>query len=363
MSGPGSERTEAATPKRRSEERNKGNVPKSADLSAAIMVTLGVSLLSVYSKQILTLLQTMLVNTFTHLRPQDISTDDILLILMPFFKVAAQILLPFLIVLMVVGALVVRMQIGHVLAWEKLKFDLNNISPSKALNNAKNLFNPAAPRNLVEFVKSFLKLLVVFSCGYSIINGRKDELYGLLGNNIEASFAVIGSILIQMLFNICMAMLVIGFIDRKYQTYEYEKSIKMTKAEVKDEARNSEGDPKVKAKIRSIGMKMLREKMMANVAKADVVVTNPTHYAVALKYDKLTTPAPQVVAKGVDFVAFKIREIAQNNKVPIVENPPLARALYKLVPIDGIIPQEMFVAVAEVLAYVYNKDKQGQPGG
>jgi flagellar biosynthetic protein FlhB len=103
--------------------------------------------------------------------------------------------------------------------------------------------------------------------------------------------------------------------------------------------------------------------MMANVAKADVVVTNPTHYAIAIKYDKTKAPAPQVVGKGVDFVAFKIREIAQNNKIPIVENPPLARALYKLVPLDGIIPSEMFVAVAEVLAYVYNKDKQGQTGG
>lgn len=356
------EKTEAATPKRRQEERNKGNICKSADLSAAIMVTLGVSLLSVFSKQIITLLQGMLSDTFTHIRPQDISSDDVITILMPFFKTMAQILLPFLLILMIIGAISIRMQIGHVVAWEKLKFDLNNISPSRALNNAKNMFNPASTRNMVEFVKSFIKLLVVFSCGYSILNGRKDELYGLLGTNIETSFAVIGSVLIQMLFNICMAMLIIGFIDRKYQHYEYEKSIKMTKAEVQDEAKNADGDPRVKAKIRSMGMKMMRQKMLANAAKADVVVTNPTHYAVALKYDKLASPAPQVVAKGVDFLAFKIREVAENNKVPIVENPPLARALYKLVPVDGIIPQEMFVAVAEVLAYVYNKDKQGLAG-
>lgn len=362
MANAAAEKTEAATPKRREEERNKGNVPKSADLSAAIMVTLGVSLLSVFSKQILTLLQTMMSDTFTNLRPQDISTDDVLIILKPFFIVLAKITLPFLLILMVAGILVVRMQIGHVLAWEKLKFDLNNISPSKALNNAKNMFNPASVRNMVELIKSFLKLLVVFACGYSILNGRKDELFALLGANVETSFAVIGSILVQMLTNICLAMLAIGLIDKKYQSYEYEKSIKMTKTEVQDEAKNADGDPKVKAKIRSIGMKMMREKMMANIAKADVVVTNPTHYAVALKYDKITTPAPQVVGKGVDFIAFKIREIAQNNKIPIVENPPLARALYKLVPIDGIIPQEMYVAVAEVLAYVYNKDKQGQAG-
>lgn len=366
MANAASEKTEPATPKRREEERNKGNIPKSADLSAAVMVTIGVTFLSVYSKQILTLLKVMLVNTFTHLRPQDISTGDILAILKPFFTILAQIVLPFLLVLMVVGILVVRMQVGHVVAWDKLKFDLGNISPSKALNNAKNMFNPASVKNMVEFVKAILKVLIVFACGYSILNGRKDELYGLLGANIETSFAVIGSILAQMLFNICMAMLIIGFIDKKYQTYEYEKSIKMSKTEIQDESKNSDGDPKIKAKIRSTGMRILRQTMLANTAKADVVVTNPTHYAVALKYDKLSTPAPKVVAKGVDFLAFKIREVAQNNKVPIVENPPLARALYKLVPIDGIIPQEMFVAVAEVLAYVYNKDKQGingQPGG
>jgi len=154
-------------------------------------------------------------------------------------------------------------------------------------------------------------------------------------------------------------MLVIGFIDKKYQDYEYEKSIKMTKQEIKDEMKDTEGDPKIKAKIRRIQMKIARQRMMSKVATADVVVTNPTHYAVALQYDRSKSPAPKVVAKGVDFVAFKIKEIAQNNKIPIIENPPLARALYKLVPIDGIIPSDMFVAVAEVLAYVYNKDKKG----
>src|SRR5574344_2004477 len=124
-----------------------------------------------------------------------------------------------------------------------------------------------------------------------------------------------------------------------------------------DELKDTEGDPKIKQKVRAIQMKMAQQRMMANIPKADVVVTNPTHYAVAIKYDRQVAPAPQVVAKGVDFVAFKIKEIAKANDVPIVENVPLARALYKLVPIDGIIPSDMFVAVAEVLAFVYNSKK------
>lgn len=356
--GNADERTEAATPRRKEKEREKGNISKSPDLISAVMVTVGIAILGVFSGHILSSIETMLTYTFSHLNPKDINSNDILLILMPFTRTTAQILLPFFILLVVVGILSVRMQVGAVFSPSKIKFDLSNLAPSKVLQNAKKMFNPVEPRNIVELVKSFIKLLIVFSCGYSVLNGRKDELYGLMGLSINSSFAVVSSILTQMLLNICMAMLVIGFLDKKYQDYEYEKSIKMTKQEVKDELKDTEGDPKIKAKVKSIQMKMAHQRMMSNVPKADVVVTNPTHYAVALEYDRLKTSAPKVVAKGVDFVAFKIREIAQNNKIPIVENPPLARALYKLVPIDGIIPSEMFVAVAEVLAYVYNKNKQ-----
>ena len=154
-------------------------------------------------------------------------------------------------------------------------------------------------------------------------------------------------------------MLIIGFIDKKYQDYEYNKSIKMTKQEVKDEWKNAEGDPLIKSKIKSAQMQFAQQKMMSAIPKSDVVVANPTHYAVAIKYDKTEAPAPKVVAKGVDFMAFKIREVARHNNVPIVENPPLARALYKLVKLDAIIPAELYVAVAEILAFVYNKNKSG----
>lgn len=360
MGNPDSERTESATSRRREKEREKGNISKSQDLTSALMVTLGVGLLSIFSSQIITKIQILFHNTFTHLNPKDISSDDILLILMPFITATAQIVVPFLLVLMFAGILIMRLEVGAVFAPDRIKFDISNLAPSKVLNNLKKMINPAEMRNIVEFIKSLIKLLIVFSCGFSAINSRKDELFGLLGLNINASFAVVSSIITQMVINMCVAMIIIGILDKKYQDYEYEKSIKMTKQEIKDEYKDTEGDPKVKARIRSIQMKMAQNRMMSNVPKATVVVTNPTHYAVALEYKRSENPAPKVVAKGVDFVAFKIREIAQNNNVPIVENPPLARALYKLVPIDGIIPSDMFVAVAEVLAYVYNKDKRGR---
>lgn len=177
---------------------------------------------------------------------------------------------------------------------------------------------------------------------------------GLVGLELPIALHIVGSILINMLINMCLAMLILGYLDKKYQTYEYEKSIKMTKQEVKDEYKDTEGDPKIKARIRSIQMQMARQRMMSAVPKADVVVTNPTHYAVAIQYDKTKAPAPIVVAKGVDYLAFQIREIAKQNNVPIVENRPVARALYNSVPIDGIIPSDLYVAVAEILAYVYN---------
>ena len=359
MADSAAERTEEATPRRKRKERDKGNISKSQDLNSALMVTIGIALLGLMSGGILSSIREMLYNTFTHLRPWEISEDDILLILMPFFNTMSGILLPFILTLTVAGIFIIRMQVGHVFSAEKVKFNPENLAPSKMLKNAKNVFNPFEPRNLVEFVKSLLKLVIVFVCGYSAVSGRKDELFALLGQNVDNSFAVVGSVLGQMLINICLAMLLIGLIDKKYQDYEYNKSIKMTKQEIKDEMKDTEGDPKIKAKVRSIQMKMARQRMMANIKNADVVVTNPTHYAIALEYKKFKDPAPKVVAKGVDFVAFKIREVAQSNNIPIVENPPLARALYKLVPIDGIIPSDMFVAVAEVLAYVYNKNKGG----
>jgi len=358
MGNDAAERSEAATPRRREKERGKGNIPKSQDLTSAIMITAGVVLLGLFSKSIMSHLQSIFFDTFTHLRPSTISTDDISLIITPFVQTSAMILIPFFVALVVIAIFTIRAQVGHVFAVEKIKLDFGNIAPSKILNSAKKMFNPAEPRTIVEFLKSLLKLLIVGSTGFSVLNGRKAELIGVLGLDITSAFTVIIAVVSQMLVNMCIAMLILGLFDRRYQVYEYEKSIKMSKQEIKDEMKDTEGDPKIKAKFRSIQMQMAQQRMMSAVPTADVVVTNPTHYAIAIKYDKTAAPAPIVVAKGVDFVAFKIREVAQNNNVPIVENRPLAQALYKLVPIDGIIPSDMFVAVAEVLAYVYNKDKK-----
>lgn len=350
------EKTEEATPKRREDERKKGNIARSQDMTAALTVAAGVLMLFLLAPYILDKLQNLLYYTLTHLDPNEIDSDDIITILGPHAIISGEILLPFFLTLFGATLLIMRLQVGSLFALEKIKPKLDKFQPNQILQSLKKMFNPFEPKNLLEITKSVLKMAIVGYCGFSTVMGRKDELLGLLGVDIPTAFAVLAGILTQMTINIIVAMLIIGFIDRKYSDYEYNKSIKMTKQEIKDEWKNMEGDPVIKSKLKSAQMQFLKQKMMNAVPNADVVVSNPTHFAVALKYDRSIAPAPVVVAKGVDYMAFKIREIAKANNVPIVENKPLARSLYKLVQVDQVIPAELYVAVAEILAFVYGKD-------
>ncbi len=359
MGNDAAERTEEATTRRRTKERERGNVSKSRDLDAALVMVAGIALLGVFAGSMYNNITGMMRETFSHLDYAELDISNIMGLLLPYFKYLAIIVLPFFVLLVIAAVVIIRFDVGHVFALEKAKFNLENLSPQRMFQNAKRLLNPFEPRSMVEFAKSIIKIVVVAVCGYSAINSRKGDLLGLVGLEIPIALNIIISILINMIVNMCLAMLVLGYLDKKYQNYEYEKSIKMTKQEIKDEYKDTEGDPKVKARIKSIQMQMARQRMMSAVPGADVVVTNPTHYAVAIKYDKTKAPAPMVVAKGVDYLAFQIREIAKENNVPIVENRPVARALYNTVPIDGVIPSDMYVAVAEILAYVF-RQKNGE---
>mgnify|MGYP003571276986 CR=1 FL=1 len=361
MGNEAAERTEEATARRRQKEREKGNISKSRDMDAALVMVTGIALMALFAKFMGETILNMMRETFSHLNNAvDIDATNVLGIMLPYFQQLGIIVLPFFVLLVIFVILIIRMDVGPVFAIEKIKFKLENLSPKRMFQNAKRMFSPFEPRTLVELAKSILKILVVAACGYSAINARKADLFGLIGLDPVTSLHIIISILINMIINMCLAMLILGYIDKKYQHYEYEKSIKMTKQEIKDEQKDTEGDPKIKAKIKSIQMQMARQRMMSSVPQSDVVVTNPTHYAVAIKYDKTKAPAPIVTAKGIDYLAFQIREIAKENNVPIVENRPVARALYNQVPVDGIIPSDLYVAVSEILAYVYRlKNEQG----
>ena len=352
MGNEAAERTEEATSRRRQKERSKGNVAKSKDFESALVMAGAIALLAVLSKYMYNTILSMMRDTFSNLEYFD--ATNAIGMMYPYFKYYGMIVLPFFLLLVIVAIVVVRMDVGHVFALEKVKLNFKNLSPQRMMGNVKRLINPFQPRSMVELAKSILKIVIVAACGFSAVNSRKGDLLGLIGLETTSALSIVGSILLNMIINMCLAMLVLGYIDKKYQTYEYNKSIKMTKQEVKDEYKDTEGDPKIKAKIKAIQNQMARQRMMSAVPQSDVVVTNPTHYAVAIKYDKTAAPAPIVVAKGVDYLAFQIRDIARNNDVPIVENRPVARALYNKVPVDGMIPSDLYVAVAEILAYVYN---------
>lgn len=255
-----------------------------------------------------------------------------------------------------VGVYATIMQKGWNVSWELIVPKLSKLNP---INGFGRLFS-IVPQS-VELLKSLAKLLVVGAVTYIVISPIMRAVEHFVGIELMILLKEIESVARRLLL---MVLLIVGAIaagDWYFQRYQYNKKMKMTKQEVKDEAKEADGDPQVKARIRSIRYERARKRMMANVPKSDVVVTNPTHFSVALKYDAEKMDAPMVVAKGVDAVALKIREVARENDVPIVENPPLARALYASVDIDEEIPSEHYRAVAELITYVMKlKQRSGR---
>jgi flagellar biosynthetic protein FlhB len=228
-----------------------------------------------------------------------------------------------------------------------LKIDFSKI---KFFSGLKSLFTL---KKLIQAFKLLLKLFVIFLIMVVLFLITWDSFLGMMDKELNAALDQMHTLLIYFVFTILTIIIIFAIIDLFFTRYYYFKSLRMSKQDIKDEFKNMEGDPRIKARIRSIQMQMFRKRMMANVPTADVVITNPTHYAVALKYDQTKNSAPIVVAKGVDFIALKIREIARENKIPIIENPSLARALHNQIEIDQQIPEEFYKAIAEIFSYVY----------
>jgi len=348
------ERTEKATPKRRSKARSEGKVSKSQDLNSGITLLLGLSILLAYIPFIFGKFKATAIQLFKNLNPEYITRENIFGFLAKYIFEILTILLPIMAVMVIAGIVVNYVQVGPLFSLKAIKPDITKLSPAKIIGGFKKYIEI---KSLVEFVKSLIKILIIGGVGYAVINKHKLEIISLLGAEPQQGMMVMGKVMGELILVICIILLILGIIDKVYQDYEYEKSLKMTKEEIKDERKNAEGDPKIKAKIRKAQTGFAMQRMMGSIPSADVVVANPTHYAIALRYDTSKAPAPQVVAKGVDYVAFRIRDVAEANNVPIVENPPLARTLYKIVPLEGMVPAELYVAVAELLAFVYKANK------
>lgn len=248
-------------------------------------------------------------------------------------------------------------QRGFSFSFEPMKPELSKISPFKGV---KRLFSL---RSFVEFIKGVSKMAIVGAIGTMIIMPELDRIEELTTISPLQWLDRAHDLIARLLIGVCAIMTLIAGLDYAYQRFEFRKQMMMSRQDIKDEHKQSEGDPMVRAKIRQLRQERARHRMIAAVPEADVVVTNPTHYAVALKYDTDTMHAPKVVAKGADEVALRVREVAEEHDVPIVENPPLARALFAAVDIDQEIPLEHYKAVAEVIGYVWRlKGKMGQNG-
>lgn len=347
-------KTEQPTGKRISDARKKGNVAKSTDLNnAAVLMTAGI-LLYFYWPPVADLLRNVMTERLGHFPQQDLTVDLLMLLARELGTSVGLALAPILLTLLLVGIAVNYVQVGNNLTFEPLKPKLEKLNP---VNGLKRLFSL---RSTVEALKGIIKISIVGYICYVVIRDRYHELATAYGTGLLGLGTLIGTTAWSIAWRVMIALVVIGLVDLVYQRYEYTKGLKMTKQEVKDEWKQAEGNPEVKGEIKKRQRKMAQQRMMSEVPKASVVITNPTHFAVAVKYERETMEVPVVLAKGTDLVAKRIREIAAEAKVPMVENKPIAQALYKQVEIGDEIPAELYAAVAEILVAVQRADrKQG----
>lgn len=342
------EKTEKATPKKRQDARKKGQVIKSQDVTSAIVMLMVFIFLFFFAGSLRDELLAFFRQTFIHnIRIETLTIDSVMHLFIETLIQMAFIIVPIM-AIAVVGALAGNfLQFGFLFTLEPMKFDLKKMDPIKGL---KRMFSVKA---IVELLKSVLKIGFIGSVTTIIIWTNLPEVLALSFKSPWMTLITVGKLVGIMGIAASLVLLCVSILDWMYQKFDYEKNLKMSKQDIKDEYKNSEGDPLIKSKIKQRQREMAMRRMMSEIPSADVVITNPTHYAIALKYDEENMDAPRVIAKGTDFIAQKIKLIAKEHDVIMVENRPLARAMYDQVEIGDPVPEEFFKAVAEILAYVY----------
>ena len=356
---PDQERTEPASPKKRSDARKKGQVASSREVPSVLILIASLGFFFFGGGWMVRSLMEFMHTIFTNLN--NLLLTDILtardLVALSLQK-GLYILLPFMLAVLVAGVFGNVVQIGILFSTETISPKLSKLNPITGFQRL------VSAKTLAELPKSILKLVAVGTIAYVLVMKNLPRMPDLMQLSVGDILKEFGWIAFQIAFFVCLALIFLAAADYIFQRWQHEKQLRMTKQEVKDEQKQLMGDPQIKARIKSAQREMARRRMMAAVPEADVVITNPTRLAVALKFDADEMDAPMVVAKGAGEVARKIREIARENDVPLVEEKPLARALYKTVEIDQFIPVELYRAVAEVLAYVYRlKGKLPSPVG
>jgi flagellar biosynthetic protein FlhB len=342
------DKTEAATPKRRQQARERGQVARSVDLTAAVVILGTLVLLNWTGQGIIVALQGVMTHWLgsgaLHRTEAPTITEVAGNLLFPVMMAMAPVLGG-----VVVAAVIINLlQVGFILNTQRLQPDLASLSPAKGI---KKLFGGG--RGPMQLVMNLVKLLVVSAVAYSAIHGRIGQIVSAQTRDFGQIFLFGSAMVYDIGLRIALLLLVLSILDYAWQKFSFERDLRMTKQEVKDEMKSMEGDPMIKQRRRQIQMQRATQRARQAVPGADVVVTNPTEFAIALKYDPQNMHAPRVVAKGQGYVAQRIREVAIQHGIPIIQRPPLARALYKLVEVGGEIPEQFYSAVAEILAYVY----------
>lgn len=345
------EKTEKATPKKRQESRKKGQVAKSQDVNTAVVLLAVFMFLLFAGEYLKDSIFYLFRHSFQEYMSLELTESNVQMMVLEILGELVLILAPIMAIAMVAGVAANYAQFGFLFSAEAIQPKLEKLDPIKG---AKNIFSMRA---IVELLKSILKISFVGGVTFVLLWNRKEEILILTQKSVGASLKTIASLTVQMGLSASAALLFLAILDYLYQKYDFEKKIRMSKQDIKDEYKNIEGNPEIKGKIKQKQREMAMRRMMQDVPTADVVITNPTHYAIALKYEEGKLDAPYVVAKGVDSMAQKIKLIAKEHDVIMVENRPLARALYSQAEIGDAIPEEFFKAVAEILAFVY-KTKQ-----
>ena len=341
------ERTEEATPRRRQEMRERGMVARSREVNSVAVLLGGVVLLYVCAPVIYGGLTGLMRFAFGQamLRPVSVSSAQELLCSVGLRALGA--IGPLAVGMVVVSLLASYGQVGLMITPESVRPKLSNIDPVQGLRRMFSL------RSVMRMVFSLLKLGIIVGVCYFAISNRVREFFPLVNETAGGAFAYICRTAAAVAFQVCAVLVVIAIADYGYQKWEHERRLRMTRQELREELKRLEGDPLVKSRIRQIQREVARRRMMQEVPNADVVVTNPTHYAVALRYDAAAMEAPTVVAKGRNRLAERIKELAREHGVPLVEDRFLARALYRTVEVGQEIPYTLYQAVARVLAYIY----------
>lgn len=346
------DKTEAPTPRRRTEAREEGQVARSMEVNSAAILITGLLILKTTGPGIGTRLQDTMVRSLSNFPKGDMAATDVSTGLVRLLLDVGAALLPFILGVMVVGVVANVAQVGLHFSPKMLQFK------GARLNPLKGIVGMFSTRAFVEVGKSSAKIVVIGLVIFSYLKSRSAEIAAMTGCSYLTTVRTIGDLTYQLLLRTAVVLLVIAALDYTYQRFTHEKQLKMTRQEVKEDMKRSEGDPQVKGKIRQRQREAAQRRMMSEVPRADVVVTNPTHFAVALKYESDTSAAPVVLAKGADLLAQRIKAIAEENNVPMVENVQLARALYATVEIGDEIPADLYQAVAEILAYVYKLNQR-----